>query len=101
MLPSGRRRAGRSDVGALPTARAFDLTTAERVFRHRLGVKDCHKTPSPVIAHALLRLARAPAPSHGWLRGRSNFGLNPLALRAGVAVKIYTKDVRAPGRALE
>eukprot|EP00966_Prymnesium_polylepis_P218016 5045747-Prymnesium_polylepis.1 len=29
MLPSGRRRAGRFDVGALPAARAFDLATVD------------------------------------------------------------------------
>eukprot|EP00966_Prymnesium_polylepis_P045571 1055312-Prymnesium_polylepis.1 len=63
MLPSGRRRAGAFDDGALPTARAFRSAPsgvlrrlAERVFRHRFEVGDVsrglpHKTqsPSPVI----------------------------------------------------
>ena len=61
MLPSRRHRAGAFDVGALSTARAFALATAERVFVQRHGVKECTKTPRPVVAHALLRLERAPA----------------------------------------
>eukprot|EP00966_Prymnesium_polylepis_P145239 3353973-Prymnesium_polylepis.1 len=59
MLPSGRRRAGRFDVGTLSTGRGFALATAERVLWQRLVVEDCHKTPRPVIAHGLLRPERA------------------------------------------
>eukprot|EP00966_Prymnesium_polylepis_P109835 2541465-Prymnesium_polylepis.1 len=59
MLSSRRHRAGAFDAQAHSTARAFDLAAAERGFRHRLGVKDCHNTPRPVLAHALLRLERA------------------------------------------
>eukprot|EP00966_Prymnesium_polylepis_P299824 6928477-Prymnesium_polylepis.1 len=59
MLSSSRHRAGALDAQAHSTARALDLAAAERVSRHRLGVKGCHKTPSRVIAHALLRVERA------------------------------------------
>eukprot|EP00966_Prymnesium_polylepis_P028812 667868-Prymnesium_polylepis.1 len=49
MLSSARHRAGALDVGKLFTARAFALTTAERVFTHRPAPKD--------------------RTAHGWLRG--------------------------------
>eukprot|EP00966_Prymnesium_polylepis_P277540 6412461-Prymnesium_polylepis.1 len=47
MLSSARHRAGRFDVGALSTARAFAPATAERVFVQRHSVEKCTKTPRP------------------------------------------------------
>eukprot|EP00966_Prymnesium_polylepis_P173082 4003377-Prymnesium_polylepis.1 len=61
MLSTPRHRAGRFDVGALSTGRAFALSIAEGVCTQRLGVEECVNTPRPVIANTLLRLERAPA----------------------------------------
>eukprot|EP00966_Prymnesium_polylepis_P243720 5636222-Prymnesium_polylepis.1 len=78
MLPSRRRRAGRFDVGVRDTARAFDLAIAERVLWQRLVVEDCHKTPRPVVAHALLWLSR-PSANIG-CAGSWSFGCTPYSL---------------------
>eukprot|EP00966_Prymnesium_polylepis_P166454 3847981-Prymnesium_polylepis.1 len=82
MLSSRRRRAGRFDVGALSTARAFDLSIAEGVVTQRLGVEleEFAKTPRSVIAHTLLRLERAPAMDG--CAGTRKFGWTPCR-RAG------------------
>ena len=74
-LSSRRRRAGAFDVGTLDTARGFALVTAERIFRQRLVVEDCHKIARPVIAHALLWLSRVPAMDG--CAGTWSFGCTP------------------------